>query len=74
MKPATKPMAANTNGEAIQATRNSAGRSFRSARAISVERRVLRSWPSITRERPAITVDLLSVDFAEVVSIPCERA
>src|SRR3990172_2828616 len=64
MSPAAKAMAVNTNGEAIQAATNSAGRNFRSARAISVERRALRSWPSMTRVRPAMTADSRSAPAA----------
>ena len=65
--------ATNTNGEAIHSATNSAGRSFRSARAISVARRSVAPCRSITLDRPAMTAESLSASSSALVSPP-ERA
>ena len=72
MIPSANASATKSTGEMAQKMRNSAGRSFRSARASSMESRVVRSWPSIARDSPVTRADSRGPSVG--ISIPWAEA
>src|SRR5437016_4532510 len=72
--PSRNPIRRKTKGHSNQNVTNSAGRSFRSARASSVLRRAERSWPSMTREMPATMRDSRSSSLSAASLCPRAEA